>query len=239
MRVGVLVRVEAKAGKGDELAARMRATLPAIEDEPGTTAWFALRLSDTSFAVCDAFHDEAARDAHMKAGRVRLDALADLLAAPPDVAFTEVVAAKVPGERPPPRAENLRAVWEHLISHQATRDIDGWVNCFALDGVMEFPFRLKGVPARLEGRQAIRAGLGPTWERAKKSNRRILGHENVVFHQTTDPEVAIIEFDIVGENARGPFRQAVVYLLRARAGSVLLLRDFLDTAALNELFQVG
>jgi ketosteroid isomerase-like protein len=163
----------------------------------------------------------------------------ELIAAPPNVASTEVVAAKVPGERPRESAENLREVWEHLVSHQTTRDIDGWVNCFAIDGVMEFPFRLKGVPARLEGREAIRAGLGPVWERAKKSNRRISGHEHVVFHQTTDPEVAIIEFDIVGENARGPFRQAVLYLLRARSGSVLLLRDFLDTAALSELFQVG
>jgi ketosteroid isomerase-like protein len=60
-----------------------------------------------------------------------------------------------------------------------------------------------------------------------------------VFHETTDPEVAIVEFDIVGETVRGPFRQAVVYLLRARSGRVLLLREFVDTAALNELFQVG
>jgi ketosteroid isomerase-like protein len=79
----------------------------------------------------------------------------------------------------------------------------------------------------------------PVWERAKQSNRRITDHEHVVFHETTDPEVAIVEFDIVGETARGPFRQAVVYLLRVRGGRVLLLREFVDTAALNELFQVG
>jgi len=136
-------------------------------------------------------------------------------------------------------AETLREVWEHLVSHQVTRDIDGWVNCFAVDGVIEWPFRLKGVPARVEGRQAIYAALEPVWERARKSNRRISGHERVVFHQTTDPEVAIVEFDIVGETASGTFRQAVVYLLRARGGRVLLLREFVDTAALNELFQVG
>ena len=136
-------------------------------------------------------------------------------------------------------AEKLREIWEHLVSHQVTRDLDGWVDSFAADGVMEFPFRLKGVPPRLEGQHAIRATLGPVWERAKKTNRRITGHERVVFHETTDPEVAIVEFDIVGETARGPFRQAVVYLLRARGGRVLLLREFVDTAALNELFQVG
>ena len=135
--------------------------------------------------------------------------------------------------------ETLREVWEHLVSHQVTRDIDGWVDCFAADGILEWPFKLKGVPARLEGRQAIRAAVQPVWERAKKSNRRITGHERVVFHQTTDPEVAIVEFDIVGETAKGTFRQVALYLLRVRNGRVLLLREFLDTAALNELFQEG
>jgi uncharacterized protein len=136
-------------------------------------------------------------------------------------------------------AEKLREVWEHLISHQVTRDIDGWVASFAVDGVMEWPFRLKDVPPRLEGRQAIRAAVEPVWERAKSSNRRIVGHERVVFHETTDPEVAIVEFDLVGETARGAFRQPMVYLLRARNGLLLLLREFVDTAGLNELFQVG
>jgi len=136
-------------------------------------------------------------------------------------------------------AEKLREVWEHLVSHQLTRDIDGWVDSFAVDGVMEWPFPLKGVPPRLEGQPAIRAALEPVWARAKQSNRRITGHERVVFHETTDPEVAIVEFDIVGESARGSFRQTVVYLLRAQSGRVRLLREFVDTAALTELFQVG
>jgi ketosteroid isomerase-like protein len=135
--------------------------------------------------------------------------------------------------------EKLREVWEHLVSHQVTRDIDGWINCFAVDGVLEWPFRLKGVPERVEGRAAIRGALEPVWERAKKANRRITGHERVVFHPTSDPEIAIVEFDIVGETVRGPFRQAAVYLLRVREGRVVLLREFVDTAALNELFQVG
>jgi ketosteroid isomerase-like protein len=135
--------------------------------------------------------------------------------------------------------ETLRDVWEHLVSHQVTRDIDGWLDCFAVDGIMEWPFKLKGVPARLEGREAIRASVGPVWERATKANRRITGHEHVVFHQTTDPEVAIVEFDMLGETVRGPFRQTMVYLMHVRDGRVVLLREFVDTAALIELFQAG
>ena len=138
-----------------------------------------------------------------------------------------------------PTPATLREVWEHLVSHQITRDIEGWVSCFAVDGVMEWPFRLKGVPPRLEGQDAIRGAVAPVWDRARKTNRRISGHEHVAFHETTDPEVAIVEFDLVGDTARGPFRQAVVNRLRIRDGRVLLLREFVDTAAVNELFQVG
>src|SRR6478736_2253154 len=90
-------------------------------------------------------------------------------------------------------AATLREVWEHLVSHQVTRDIDGWVSSFAADGVMEWPFPIKGVPPRLEGPEAIRAALAPVWQRARQVNRRIVGHDHVVFHETTDPEVLIVE----------------------------------------------
>lgn len=134
-------------------------------------------------------------------------------------------------------AETLREVWEHLVSHQIERDIDGWVSCFAVDGVVEWPFRVKGVPPRAEGREAIRAALAPVWDRARKTNRRITGHEHVVFHETKDPEVVIVEFDVFGETAAGPFRQAMLNVLRIRNGRVVLLRDFIDTGALYEISQ--
>jgi len=133
----------------------------------------------------------------------------------------------------------LREVWEHLVSHQLTRDIDAWIECFTADAVMEWPFRMGGIPARLEGRDAIRAAVAPVWQRALETNRRITGHERVAFHQTTDPEVAMVEFDMVGDTPRGPWRQSVVYLLRIRDGRVALLREFVDTAALTQLFNAA
>lgn len=133
-------------------------------------------------------------------------------------------------------SESLREVWEHLVSHQVTRDLDAWLECFAVDGIMEWPFRMPGIPARLEGKDAIRAAVAPVWERAKQTNRQITGHDRVAFHQTTDPEVCIVEFDIVGEAAGAPFRQTVVYVLRIREGRVHLLRELVDTAALSAMF---
>jgi len=39
------------------------------EEEPGTTTWYAVRFDHNTFAIFDAFPDEAARDAHL-AGKV-------------------------------------------------------------------------------------------------------------------------------------------------------------------------
>jgi len=67
-------------------------------------------------------------------------------------------------------------------------------------------------------------------------NRRHLGaRARRVFTRRRIPRSRSSSSTYVGETVRGPFRQAVVYLLRARSGRVLLLRELVDTAALNEL----
>jgi len=130
-----------------------------------------------------------------------------------------------------------REIWEHAVSHQRTRDVDSWANSFAVDGVLEWPFRLEGFPARVEGREAIRAMVGPVWDRAQKVGRNILGHDRVTVYETTDPEVAVIEFDVYGEAAGKPFRQSLLYVLRVRDGQIVLLRDYVDSAGLSALFR--
>lgn len=96
IKVGLLVRLEVKPGKGPELEARIKRALPAIEDERGTTAWFAVRLGPTSYAVFDVFPDEEGRQEHLEAGRARMSGSADLFAEPPTIIETDVVAAKLP-----------------------------------------------------------------------------------------------------------------------------------------------
>lgn len=95
---GLVVRLEALAGKEDELAAFLSAALPLVEDEPDTVAWFAVRTDTSSFAIVDVFPDEAGRRAHL-AGPVAA-ALAErapeLLAKPPTIEQADVLAAKLP-----------------------------------------------------------------------------------------------------------------------------------------------
>jgi quinol monooxygenase YgiN len=95
---GLLVRLEAKPGREADVEASLRSGLAAVLEEPDTTAWLAIRLGSTSFAVVDAFPDDAGRQFHLDAGKIRVtsDAFMDMLAGPPSFTHTDVVASKLP-----------------------------------------------------------------------------------------------------------------------------------------------
>jgi quinol monooxygenase YgiN len=93
---GLLAILEAKPGKGDDLAAFLeQGRAPAAEEE-GTVTWYAFRLSDTTYGIFDTFADEDARQAHLN-GQIpaALGQVADdLLAAEPDIKQTDIIAVK-------------------------------------------------------------------------------------------------------------------------------------------------
>jgi quinol monooxygenase YgiN len=96
--VGLLVLLEAKAGKEDDLASFLAGALPLAQQEPQTTAWFAVRLGPARFAIFDAFPDESGRDAHL-AGQIAaalMEQAAELLAQAPSIEMAEVLAEKLP-----------------------------------------------------------------------------------------------------------------------------------------------
>jgi quinol monooxygenase YgiN len=97
--LALLVRLEAKPGKEAEVESFLRGGLPLVQEEPATTAWFAIRLGPSTFGIFDAFPDEAGRQAHL-AGRVAaaLKAKAsELFAQPLTIEKVDVLAAKLPG----------------------------------------------------------------------------------------------------------------------------------------------
>ena len=95
---GLIVRLEAKAGREEGLAALLRAALPLVQEEPETVAWFAFQTGASSFAIVDVFPDEDGRRAHLD-GAVAA-ALAEtgpeLLAQPPLIESVDVLATKLP-----------------------------------------------------------------------------------------------------------------------------------------------
>jgi quinol monooxygenase YgiN len=96
--VGLLVTLEANPGKEGELAAFLEGALPLVEQELQTTAWFAVRVASSRFAIFDAFPSEAGRDAHL-AGPVAaalMENAPELLASDPSIELVDVLAAKLP-----------------------------------------------------------------------------------------------------------------------------------------------
>ncbi len=64
-KCSLYVHLEAKPGKEQEVADFLVSALPLVNQEPQTTAWFALRMGPTTFGIFDAFPSEAGRDAHL------------------------------------------------------------------------------------------------------------------------------------------------------------------------------
>ncbi|MEV8633036.1 antibiotic biosynthesis monooxygenase [Streptosporangium sp. NPDC051023] len=97
--LGLFVLLEAKPGKEDEVEAFLTEALALAEAEAGTTAWFAIRLGPTTFAVFDAFPDEASRDAHLSGqiAKALEEQTSRLFAKPPAINRLNVLAAKLPG----------------------------------------------------------------------------------------------------------------------------------------------
>src|SRR3984893_4468550 len=96
--VALFDRLEAKPGKEDEVAAFLKQGLQLANQEATTPIWFALRLGPTTFAIFDAFKDEAGRQNHLNGpiAKALMAQAPKLLAAPPAIERLDVLGAKLP-----------------------------------------------------------------------------------------------------------------------------------------------
>jgi len=95
--VALFVRLEAKPGKEKDVEDFLRSGLAIVQEEPATTAWFAIRMGPSTFGIFDAFPNEAGRQAHLS-GKVAAALMAkapELLAQPPKIEKIDVLAAKL------------------------------------------------------------------------------------------------------------------------------------------------
>jgi quinol monooxygenase YgiN len=95
--LGLFVRLEAKPGKEEEVAAFLKQGLQMANEEPTTVLWFALRLGPSTFAIFDAFHDEAGRQTHLNGpiAKALMANAPDLLATPPSIEKVDILGAKL------------------------------------------------------------------------------------------------------------------------------------------------
>lgn len=99
VNVALFVRLEAKPGKEADVAKFLRDGLAIVQEEPATTAWFAIQLAPSTFGIFDAFPNEAGRQAHLS-GRVAAALMAratELFSQPPKIEKVDVLASKLPG----------------------------------------------------------------------------------------------------------------------------------------------
>jgi quinol monooxygenase YgiN len=96
VKVGILARIVAKAGKEEEVAEFLESALPLAEREKTTPFWFALRFSKNEFAIFDAFADDTGRKAHLNGpiAAALMSKASELLAEPPRIDQVDLLAAK-------------------------------------------------------------------------------------------------------------------------------------------------
>jgi quinol monooxygenase YgiN len=96
VKLGLLALLEAKPGKGEDLAAFLESGRALAVAEEGTVTWYAFKLSDTSYGIFDTFDTEDARQAHIN-GEIpaALGQIApELLAKEPDIRPIDILAVK-------------------------------------------------------------------------------------------------------------------------------------------------
>lgn len=122
--------------------------------------------------------------------------------------------------------DDMRARW---LANLPTYDADS----LADDVVIETPFAAPGRPTRTEGKQRVLE-----YTRASRAvfPVRFDDCRNVVVHQTADPEVIVVEYELVGTHtttgvtASAPF----IGVLRTRDGRLAHWREYQHTLAIAQ-----
>jgi len=94
--LGLLVQLEAKAEKGEDLGAFLESGRELALAEEETVTWYAFKIDETHYGIFDTFEAEEGRQAHL-GGEIpkALSAVGDdLLAAVPDIRPVDITAAK-------------------------------------------------------------------------------------------------------------------------------------------------
>lgn len=118
-------------------------------------------------------------------------------------------------------AATRRAASQHTLAEHlrltALGLVDEWVNLFAPDAVLEFPFAPSGVPRRVTGRDALVAHMS--------NFPKIFDVEfvDLVFHETIDPRLVIAEFRSTGTAlpTGKPYEQTCISVVRTNEDALI------------------
>lgn len=126
------------------------------------------------------------------------------------------------------QAGAFAATFRRGLKSLVDKDMKGWTSMWAEDGSMEFPYAPPGYPARLDGRAAI-----DDYMRDYPAKVDIKTFEVEAFHQTTDPDVVIVEFSVEGRAVQTdrPYAMRYVGVVTLRDGKIITYRDYWNPLA--------
>ncbi|MFF3445068.1 nuclear transport factor 2 family protein [Streptosporangium sp. NPDC002721] len=128
-----------------------------------------------------------------------------------------------------------REVFERVRRHWL-ENLGGFGGELAEDVVIEVPFAPPGRASRYEGKEAFLLFADP--EQAAFAQRFALDEaRDVVVHETTDPEVIVVEYELAGR-VLATGRQAssrFIGVLRVRDGKIVNWREYQNTLAMIEI----
>jgi quinol monooxygenase YgiN len=95
-KLALLVLLEAKPGKEQEVETFLASALPLVQAEPQTVRWYALKLSASRFGIFDTFAEQAGRGAHLtgEVAKALMAHAADLFVKAPQIEQPEILALK-------------------------------------------------------------------------------------------------------------------------------------------------
>ncbi|BAL86703.1 hypothetical protein AMIS_14830 [Actinoplanes missouriensis 431] len=126
-----------------------------------------------------------------------------------------------------------REIFERMRAHWLANETTFTGEMLAEEVVVETPFAAPGRPSRTEGRERVLA-----WTQAGRASFPVRFDDcrNVVVHETADPEVIVVEYELAGTHtatgasASAPF----IAVLRTRGGKLAHWREYQHTLAIMQ-----
>jgi uncharacterized protein len=131
----------------------------------------------------------------------------------------------MPAQPPTPRQTA-----ERFLRAAIGDDPGDMADCYAPSVVIEMPFAVAPLaPSRIETtREELRARF-----KAGAASRRYKRLGEVVIHETTDPDVVVVEYELHGEftETAGSFSLRFVMVMTVRDGQIVHTRDYSNPIA--------
>ncbi|GHB83796.1 hypothetical protein GCM10010347_63360 [Streptomyces cirratus] len=122
-------------------------------------------------------------------------------------------------------------LYRHGLQLLLEKDVPGWVELWAEDGVLEFPFAPEGWPSRLEGKAAV-----GDYMRHYPDHVDVHDFPDVKIHQTAEAETIVVEMRGVGRlvETDTPYDMTYIAVVTVVDGLITSYRDYWNPLAVSQ-----